>query len=119
MTVHDPDMGRSRKIREIRDPIHYLRAWRRYRGLTQEQLAERAGISHSTVSRVENGESDLTRTTAAPLAAALKIRTADLFRDPADPDDAWSTAAKIAALSPERRRILARFLASLAEDDTG
>ena len=32
-----------------------IQDWRRYRGLTQEQLAERAGLSLSSVQRVESG----------------------------------------------------------------
>jgi transcriptional regulator with XRE-family HTH domain len=37
-----------------------LAAWRKLRGLTQAQLAERAGISVSTVRRLEDGDGGVT-----------------------------------------------------------
>lgn len=33
----------------------YLREWRKYRHLTQEQAAERIGIDYSTLGRIERG----------------------------------------------------------------
>ncbi len=34
----------------------YLREWREHRGLTQQQLAERAGIALPNLSRIEDGQ---------------------------------------------------------------
>ena len=34
---------------------HYIRAWREYRNLTQQQLADRMETTRETVSRIENG----------------------------------------------------------------
>lgn len=39
------------KKRELRRT--FLREWRQYRNLTQEQAAERIGIDHSTLGRIE------------------------------------------------------------------
>src|SRR2546429_5968458 len=43
-------------------------------GLTQEQLAERMGTSHSAISRVESGQHSTSVQTLQRLAAALEMR---------------------------------------------
>lgn len=53
-----PKVGRipipvARSQREIGD---HVTTWRKLRGLTQAQLAERAGISRGTLLRLEHGE---------------------------------------------------------------
>jgi transcriptional regulator with XRE-family HTH domain len=40
-------------MRQIADDVV---AWRKLRGLTQAQLADRAGVTHTTVRRLEHGE---------------------------------------------------------------
>lgn len=42
--------------RALRQTAESLGGWRRLRGLTQAQLADRAGVSRSTVSRLETGD---------------------------------------------------------------
>jgi transcriptional regulator with XRE-family HTH domain len=42
--------------RALRRAADSLGAWRRLRGLTQAQLADRAGVSESTVYRLERGD---------------------------------------------------------------
>lgn len=53
--------------------ITYLRAWREYLGLTQAEVADKAGISQAALSQMETGESKLRKTTRAKLAAAMGI----------------------------------------------
>lgn len=43
-------------------------------GLTQEQLAERMGTSHSAISRIESGQHGTSVQTLQRLAAALEMR---------------------------------------------
>jgi transcriptional regulator with XRE-family HTH domain len=43
-----------RALRELADDVAI---WRRLRGLTQAQLADRAGVSRDTVTRLERGDS--------------------------------------------------------------
>jgi transcriptional regulator with XRE-family HTH domain len=33
---------------------HFIRAWRKFRGLTQEQLADRLHTTNANISRIEN-----------------------------------------------------------------
>lgn len=43
----------QQKKRQLRRT--FLREWRLYRNLTQEQAAERIGLDHSTLGRIERG----------------------------------------------------------------
>ena len=56
-----------------------LKQLRRARRLTQEQLAERAGLSYKFVGEVERGQGNPTLTTMAALAEALGVGLIDLL----------------------------------------
>jgi transcriptional regulator with XRE-family HTH domain len=58
-----------------------VRAMREERGLTQDELAERAGISGTYVGFIERGDSVPTLTILLQVAEALKVRPAELLRD--------------------------------------
>lgn len=63
-----------------------LRAARRARGWTLEDLAERAGMSMSTLSRLESGKRQASLELLLPLTRQLGIRVDDLLAPgPADP----------------------------------
>jgi len=57
-----------------------LREWRRRRGLTQEQLAERAGLSYKFIGEIERGTGNPTIDTLGHLADALGVEPAELLR---------------------------------------
>jgi transcriptional regulator with XRE-family HTH domain len=62
-----------------------FKAWRKYRGLTQERVAALVGVSVSTVSQVENGQQGFTDTTLVAWAEALGTSPGDLLsRNPAE-----------------------------------
>lgn len=64
-------------------PKYFFRAWRKERGLTQEQLAERIGMSVSSVSQIETGKQGFTDGTLMAFADALNVEPGDLLsRDP-------------------------------------
>lgn len=58
-----------------------VRRCREERGLTQDQLAERAGITGTYVGFIERGDSVPTLTVVLQIAEALKVRPAELLRD--------------------------------------
>ena len=64
---------------------HFIREWMKARGLTQEKLADRLGISQGTVSKALKTKTVLTEEYLVGIAAALDVDVADLFRDPASP----------------------------------
>jgi transcriptional regulator with XRE-family HTH domain len=53
------------------EDIHPIAAWRRHRGLSQAQLAEKAGLSQVWISRIEQGGGYGSRATRRRLAVAL------------------------------------------------
>lgn len=55
-----------------------IRVWRDYRGLTQQQVAEAAGISKPYLSQLESGRRKGTAEVLAAVARALKISLDDL-----------------------------------------
>jgi transcriptional regulator with XRE-family HTH domain len=57
-----------------------LRALRQARGLTQAQLAAKAGLSREYLARLETARQDPTLTTLEKLAKALKVTAGDLLR---------------------------------------
>jgi DNA-binding XRE family transcriptional regulator len=57
----------------IKEGMTLLRAWREYLGLTQADVAEKAGITQAALSQMESGENKLRKATKAKLADALGI----------------------------------------------
>lgn len=69
----------------------YIRQWREFRGLTQEQLADRLETSVPSISRLESGTQPYTQDTLEALAEALSTDPASLLmRDPSNPEAIWS-----------------------------
>lgn len=58
-----------------------VRKLREARGLTQDQLAERAGVSATYIGFIERGDNVPTLTIILQIASALKVRSAELLRD--------------------------------------
>ena len=57
-----------------------LKKLRATRGWTQKGLAERAGISHGYLARLETARQDPTLGVLERLAKALKVKVADLVK---------------------------------------
>jgi transcriptional regulator with XRE-family HTH domain len=58
-----------------------IRAYRKEAGLTQEKLAEKAGLSYKYLGEVERGVVNVSLDSLMRLAKALKLNVADLVRD--------------------------------------
>jgi transcriptional regulator with XRE-family HTH domain len=56
-----------------------IKALRAKRKITQAELAERAGISHGFLARLETGRQDPTITTLEKLAKALRVKVRTLL----------------------------------------
>ncbi|PBB75177.1 hypothetical protein CK227_10315 [Mesorhizobium sp. WSM4308] len=69
----------------------FIRQWRKYRGLTLEQLADRIEMSAPALSLLERGQSGYQQSTLELLADALQTDPASLLmRNPDDNDAIWS-----------------------------
>ncbi|MCG2593029.1 helix-turn-helix domain-containing protein [Ramlibacter sp. XY19] len=55
---------------------------RQAKGWTQEELATHAGVARDIVAKIERGSRNPTLEVLDRLAAALEVRTADLFASP-------------------------------------
>ncbi|QUD88034.1 helix-turn-helix domain-containing protein [Phenylobacterium montanum] len=85
---------------------HYIREWRKHRGLTQEQLAERIGIARSYLTKIETGKRRYDQPFLEAAAEALRCGPGDLItRDPTDPEGIWSIWERIPPT--ERKRAVA------------
>ncbi len=67
------------KRRFIRDFGENIRRVRLKRGLSQEQLAAKAGLHRTAISLIENAERSSTLETVEKLARALKVSPSDLM----------------------------------------
>lgn len=57
----------------VEQDFTHLRAWREYLGLTQTEVAERAGITQAAFSQMESGETKLRKATREKLAKAMGL----------------------------------------------
>ena len=59
-----------------------IRALRKEKGISQEDLAKRCGVSRQTVNAIENNKYDPTLSLAFRLAGELGVTVDELFRPP-------------------------------------
>lgn len=74
-----------------------IREWRRYRDMSQEELAARVGTTSQSIGRYEKGARTVTIDQLEVLATALGCKPADLLPDPES------------SLSETERQLLERF----------
>lgn len=68
--------------------IPHLKAWRMRRFLAQAELATRAGVGKSTVTRAERGDTVVSFANIRKIAAALGVTPEELLAAPsAEPSD--------------------------------
>ena len=78
----DETLPEAVALRLLRGEEHPMRLWREYRGLTQEALAERAGVGKSYLSQIESGKKTGSARLLRDLAGILRVEIDDLI--PAD-----------------------------------
>lgn len=62
-----------------------MRHYRKLQGMTQRELADRAGTTQYTVSEIELGHRDPHPSTLRKLASVLGVEVADLFKEVDNP----------------------------------
>ena len=72
---------------------YFFKEWRKFRGYTQEELADIVGLAAPGISQLENGKQGFTDSSLEALAEALACTPADLLsRNPLDensPENIW------------------------------
>lgn len=88
-------------------PRHFLRQWRKFRGYTLEQAAERIGMTHQNLGKIERGKVPYNEPLLDILAEIYRTdRGSLIMRDPNVKDALWSIYDQLAA--PERERLVER-----------
>ena len=96
-------MAKVRSVPKPKQPRHFIRQWRLYRGYTQERLAERVGVTHGALSQLERGLTNYTQPMLEALAEALQCDPADLImRDPNS--EIWSLWDEVRKLPDDERK---------------
>jgi transcriptional regulator with XRE-family HTH domain len=81
----------------------YLKEWRKFRGFSQERLAEVIGTTKATVSRIENLKQNWDQEFLQLAADALRCAPGDLLmRDPSQHEAIWSIWDQLAPLQREQ-----------------
>jgi y4mF family transcriptional regulator len=70
---------KARNLKKLKALGNHIRALRNKKGLTQEQLADLAGVSENTIVTLESGKLNTTVATCFDIAKALGISERDLF----------------------------------------
>lgn len=68
-------------VRRLLEGAHPLSVWRKYRGMTQQELAEAAGMGKSYVSQIESRAKSGSVKSLQRLAEALRVDVDDLIAD--------------------------------------
>ncbi len=92
--------------RKTKTPVNNLRAWREFRGLTQDELAALTGTNGSIISLLESGIRGLSLKWLLKIAPILKT-TPGMILDH-DPNDLDTSILEIWANVPDNLRALAR-----------
>lgn len=106
-------MAQQYFMKKKSNPRHtFIKKWRKHRGLTQEQLAERLGLTQATIARIERGEISYTQPVLEAMAEALRCEPADLImRDPSQPGSIWSIWDQIPVTQREQAaKVLQTFI---------
>jgi transcriptional regulator with XRE-family HTH domain len=100
--------GMADTVRPIPKPkrrSHFIKQWRHKKGLTQEQLAERIGVTPGAISQLELNRVNYTQFMLEAIAAELGCRPGDLLNvDPTREEAIWSIWETLDV--PERNQIV-------------
>lgn len=94
---------------------HFIKQWRRFRDLSQEQLADRIGVDRTAISKIENGKQEYSQGFLEAAAYALMCEPADLImRDPTAPSAIWSIWESIPEVDRPKAIAILSTLADLS-----
>lgn len=98
---------------------HFLRQWREFRGLTQEQAGDRLGITRSHLSKIEASKAQYTQGLLEAAAIAYDCTVADLLmRDPSIADAPWSIYETLKKAPDGQRKTIEAVIESILKTGT-
>lgn len=107
-------MARRAQNRLKQRPRYFFREWRKFRQLTQQQLAGRIDMSTSSISQLENGKQGFTDETLALWAEALRCSPGALLTvNPLDKRSPWSLWE---SLPPSKRAHVLAVMEAMASN---
>ena len=83
---------------------HFIREWREFRGMTQEELAEAIGTTKTSISRLEALKQGYTQDMLEAIAEALGVHTGVLLTRPPNDTDRLAVAMVQGPRPAKRRR---------------
>jgi transcriptional regulator with XRE-family HTH domain len=93
---------------------HFLKEWREFRNLSQEEAASRLGISRTQLSKIENRKSPYGQQFMEAAADAYGCTVADLVtRNPGNIDAVWSITDHLRTASAEQKAQVLRIVDAL------
>lgn len=99
------------------DQRWFLKEWRKYRGYSQERLAEMIGTSAGYLSDLERGKRRYNQDTLEVLAEALSCEPADLImRDPLKTESLWTIWDQLEPMQQEQMVEIAKTLRRTGTD---
>lgn len=100
-------------------PKYFFREWRKFRGFTQEELAEAIGVTPPSISQLERGLQGWTDSTLESLAIALSCNPGDLLmRNPLDTDAPWSLQDQLMKAEPAKKREIFAVIETMLKTGT-
>lgn len=107
-------MRSRQKPRQADRPRHFIRQWRKHRGLTQEQLAQRVDVVVSSISQLETGKQGYSQSMLENLASALACEPWDLLNvDPSKEGEVVDLTRLLREASPELKAEAIGFVKGL------
>lgn len=95
----------------------FIRQWRTERGISQERLGDRVGLSGASISQIENGKQGYSQENLEAIAEALQVDVVDLLmRDPSDPEGIWSLWDRA---KPAQRKQIVGMIEGFLKSATG
>lgn len=100
-------------------PRYFFKEWRKYRGMTQEELAEKIGVTPPSISQLERGLQGFTDSTLVTLSQALACKPGDLLmRNPLDQDAPWSIWDTVKSSEPGKRAAIVAVVETMLKTGT-
>lgn len=87
-----------------------IRSYRREKGLSQEQLAEKVNISVTHMSHIETGNTKLSLPVLVDIAGALQVGADDLLTDGVQAADAEYILKLTAGCTPEQMELICELI---------